>query len=99
MYIYYQIFLLVYGGQLFLVFLVFAISGSLSVLVSDPVVQYIGLEIINNVVIETIIRIIIIFPLYQVILLIIGTIFGQFKYFWEFEKKFWKKFIIKTRND
>ena len=85
--------------QLFLVFLVFAISGSLSVLVSDPVVQYIGLEIINNVVIETIIRIIIIFPLYQVILLIIGTIFGQFKYFWEFEKKFWKKFIIKTRND
>ena len=85
--------------QLFLIFLVFAVSGSLSVIVSEPVVQYIGLEIIDNVVLKTIVRIIIIFPLYQVILLIIGTIFGQFKYFWEFEKKFWKRFIVKKKND
>ena len=85
--------------QLFLIFLVFAVSGSLSVIVSEPVVKYIGLEIIDNVVLKTIVRIIIIFPLYQVILLIIGTIFGQFKYFWEFEKKFWKRFIVKKKND
>ena len=85
--------------QLFIIFLVFAVSGSLSVIVSEPVVQYIGLEIIDNVVLKTIVRIIIIFPLYQVILLIIGTIFGQFKYFWEFEKKFWKRFIVKKKND
>ena len=84
--------------QLFIIFLVFAVSGSLSVIVSEPVVQYIGLEIIDNVVLKTIVRIIIIFPLYQVILLIIGTIFGQFKYFWEFEKKFWKRFIVKKKN-
>ena len=77
----------------------FAVSGSLSVIVSEPVVKYIGLEIIDNVVLKTIVRIIIIFPLYQVILLIIGTIFGQFKYFWEFEKKFWKRFIVKKKND
>ena len=85
--------------QLFIIFLVFAVSGSLSVIVSEPVVKYIGLEIIDNVVLKTIVRIIIIFPLYQVILLIIGTIFGQFKYFWEFEKKFWKRFIVKKKND
>ena len=32
-------------------------------------------------------RLLIIFPVYQVLLVIIGTIFGQFAFFWEFEKK------------
>ena len=33
------------------------------------------------------IRLLIIFPAYQVLLVIIGAIFGQFNFFWEFEKK------------
>ncbi|RZL40902.1 MAG: diacylglyceryl transferase, partial [Pedobacter sp.] len=31
--------------------------------------------------------IILIFPIYQVLLVSFGSIFGQFKFFWEFEKK------------
>ena len=33
------------------------------------------------------IRLIIIFPIYQVMLVLIGELFVQFKFFWEFEKK------------
>ena len=84
--------------QLILVFLVFAISGSLSVFISKPILHYIGLNEIESDIIKILIRIIIIFPLYQVILIFIGTIFGQFQYFWDFEKRFWKRFSLKTKN-
>ena len=33
------------------------------------------------------IRILLIFPLYQILLIIVGTLFGEFKYFWAIEKK------------
>ena len=84
--------------QLIIVFLVFAISGSLSVVVSKPVLNFVGLDKIDSAIIKTLIRILIIFPLYQVILIFIGTIFGQFQYFWNFEKRFWKKFSLRTKN-
>ncbi len=34
---------------------------------------------------------ILIFPVYNVFLLAYGFIFGQFKFFWEFEKRFFKR--------
>jgi hypothetical protein len=33
------------------------------------------------------IRLLIIFPLYQVLLVCIGALFGQFQFFWGFEKR------------
>ena len=33
------------------------------------------------------IRIVILFPIYQVMLVVIGALFGQFNFFWNFEKK------------
>ncbi|MEL0308655.1 MAG: DUF6787 family protein, partial [Flavobacteriaceae bacterium] len=39
-------------------------------------------------------RIILIFPLYQVLLVLFGWIFGQFKFFWAFEKKMLKRLGI-----
>ena len=32
-------------------------------------------------------RLIIVFPVYQVLILIVGFALGQFKFFWNFEKK------------
>jgi hypothetical protein len=32
-------------------------------------------------------RLVLIFPIYQVLLVFIGAIFGQFSFFWNFEKK------------
>ena len=79
--------------QLVVVFLVFAISGSLSVFVSEPVLNFLNYkEFISSNIFQIIIRILIIFPIYQIILLAVATVFGEFKYFWNFEKRFWKKF-------
>ncbi|MDC1063486.1 diacylglyceryl transferase [Flavobacteriales bacterium] len=74
--------------QIILILIVFAITGSLSLVVSDPMLQFIGLskESVNPWVFIPL-RLIIVFPVYQVLILIIGFIFGQFKFFWQFEKK------------
>ena len=67
--------------------LVFSITGSLSVVLGEPIINFFFKEGIENNLYFWIIRIIIIFPLYQILLIIIGTIFGEFKYFWRIEKK------------
>ena len=84
--------------QLFIVFIVFGISGSLSVVISGPLLDLIGLNNFENSITKLIIRLLIIFPLYQLILIFIGTVFGQFKYFWEFEKRFWNRLFNKTEK-
>jgi hypothetical protein len=60
--------------------------------VGDPILDFIGLkkEVINPWIFIPL-KILLIFPVYQILILIIGTIFGQFKFFWEFEKKMLSK--------
>ncbi len=74
--------------QMTIIFIVFAITGSTAAYLSKPITNYIGLTK------ETVslwiywpIRILILFPIYQIMLVLIGALFGQFKFFWEFEKK------------
>jgi hypothetical protein len=76
--------------QLAIIFIVFAITGSTSAWVSKPVCLWLGIveEDFGNWFV--LIRLLIIFPLYQVLLVLIGTLFGQFKFFWNFEKKMLK---------
>ena len=39
-------------------------------------------------------RILIIIPIYQLILIVVASIFGEFQYFWKFEKKILKRIKI-----
>ena len=73
--------------QLIIVFLVFSITGSLSVILGEPIIKFFFEDDFKNNLYFWIIRILIIFPLYQILLIIIGTIFGEFRYFWRIEKK------------
>ncbi|ATA89530.1 DUF6787 family protein [Capnocytophaga stomatis] len=74
--------------QVWLILITFTITGSLSAKVSRPFCDYIGLDFNElNPVLAWILRLIIILPIYQIILLIVGTLLGQFRFFWEFEKK------------
>ena len=73
--------------QLIIVFLVFSITGSLSVVLGEPIINFFFEDSFENNFYFWIVRIIIIFPLYQILLIIIGTIFGEFRYFWRIEKK------------
>ena len=76
--------------QLTIVFLVFGISGSLSVYFSGPILEFLKIkELITFYPLYLLFRILVIFPIYQVVLLLVALIFGQFSYFWEFQKKLW----------
>ena len=74
-------------NQLIIIFIVFGITGSLSVVLGKYVlINIFGESFLNNDY-YWLLRLILIFPIYQVLLIIIGALFGQFKYFWEIEKK------------
>ena len=73
--------------QVLIIFIVFGITGSGSLYISNPIMDY--LSISND---NIILRIIIVTIIYQFILLIVAFIFGQFKWFWNFfYKKLFKK--------
>ena len=73
--------------RLLIIFTVFGITGSLSVVLGKYVlISIFSSNILNNE-FYWLIRILLIFPLYQILLIIIGTLFGEFKYFWAIEKK------------
>ena len=79
--------------QIIVIFIVFAITGSASVYVAKPFLALIGLDRVNfpeawwGGAIYWSMRLLIIFPIYQVLLVFFGWLFGQFRFFWGFEKK------------
>ena len=79
--------------QIIIIFIVFAITGSSSVYVAKPFLNWIGLsraafseELWGGILYWTL-RLLLIFPFYQVLLILFGWLFGQFRFFWNFEKK------------
>ena len=74
--------------QIIIIFFVFAVTGSAATKLAAPVTDFIGLhrETTASWLYWTI-RILLIFPLYQIVLVGFGWLFGQFKFFWNFEKK------------
>lgn len=79
--------------QLIVIFIVFGITGSSSVFVAKPVLELVGLDRTAfspdfwwGGFFYYALRLILIFPFYQILLVAFGWIFGQFKFFWEFEK-------------
>ena len=77
--------------HLVIIFVVYGITGSLSVIVSEPILNFIKLDqFISFVPLYWLLRIIVIIIAYQILLLVIGTIFGQFNYFKKIQLKFLK---------
>lgn len=77
--------------QLTIIFIVFAITGSASALLSKPVCLWLGITKEYLGLWFTPVRLVLIFPIYQVLLVAIGFVFGQFEFFWNFEKKMLKR--------
>lgn len=42
---------------------------------------------------------VLIFPVYNVVLLVYGAVFGQFRFFWEFEKRFFGRLLGRKAKD
>ena len=72
------------------IFIIFGLAGSLSVFLSDPLLQLVSIEnFISNKFFYWLIRLILIFPIYQFVLIFLALVFGEFGYF----KKIFTKFI------
>jgi hypothetical protein len=87
--------------QLVVIFIVFGITGSLSVRLGKPILDFFQLDpqqfetLFMGILLYWILRVLVIFPIYQILLLLVGTLFFQFKFFWEFEKKILKRMGFK----
>lgn len=74
--------------QILIILFVFSITGSSSLFVSKPIIKFIGITKENlNTTVYWILYIIIGFIFYQIMLVFFGWLFGQFKFFWNIEKK------------
>ena len=74
--------------QLFVIIVVFAVTGSTAAYLSKPILS------IFDISKDTVsaweyypLYILLLFPIYQVLLVSFGFLFGQFTFFWTFEKK------------
>lgn len=78
--------------QVVVILVVFALTGSCAAKLAAPLTVLIGLE--KGSVPGWAywpVRILLIFPIYQVLLVSFGWLFGQFTFFWNFEKKMLKR--------
>jgi len=76
------------NSQLVIIFIVFAITGSSASLLSKPFLTVLAIDKNTiNLFVYWFLRIVLIFPFYQILLVFFGFIFGQGAFFWNFEKK------------
>ena len=83
--------------QLVIILVVFAVTGSSTLYVRKGIFFLLGITPETDLWLRTLLYILIIFPAYNVMLLIVGFLFGQFKFAWEFEKKMFSRLKFKKR--
>ncbi|MBU2921238.1 hypothetical protein KO504_07770 [Winogradskyella psychrotolerans] len=89
-----------YKWEMIRVFMVFAFTGTSSLFVGRPIIKLIGITKENlNPILYWFLFIIIGLIFYQILLVMFGWLFGQFKFFWEFEKKMLRRFGFKRFLD
>lgn len=76
--------------QVIVILVVFACTGFTVLLIKRPLFEY-WFPTGDKPVWASILYWILIFPIYNVFLLFYGFIFGQFRFFWDFEKKFFNR--------
>ena len=74
--------------QFTLILLVFAITGTTAARCAAPIAAWLGInDSTTPAWLYWPLQLILIMPLYQVLLLVVGSLFGQFRFFWAFEKR------------
>lgn len=84
-------------GRVLLILLVFACTGFTVMFLKKPIVAFFAGEG-EQPVLFTVLYYILILPVYNVILLVYGALFGQFKFFWEFEKRMLARMTGRNRR-
>jgi len=82
--------------QILAILIVFSINGSFAAWIAKPAMDFIQFPYEStNSWLYWPVRILLIFIIYQITLPIVGFLFGQFKFFWNFEKKMLRRFGFK----
>lgn len=83
--------------QVVIVLIVFACTGFTILFIKKPILSFLA-GTRGDSTLATVLYYIFILPLYNVILLVYGFIFGQFKFFWEFEKRMFGRMFARKTN-
>lgn len=83
--------------QTVMVLIVFACTGSTVLFIKPFLFELIGFDSIKGTA-GVLLYIVLIFPLYQILILIYGFIFGQFAFFWAWEKKMFARMTGRGRK-
>jgi hypothetical protein len=83
--------------QVVVILVVFAITGSSTVYVKKLIFDLIGITAETQLWIKVPVYILVILTVYNILLLIVGFLFGQFKFFRDFEKRFFARFMFRKR--
>ncbi len=91
------------GTQLFLILCTFAVTGTLTAWISRSITGWVGFNEETFWLWKTLLRLAVLLFGYQVIILVVSIFFGQFPFFWNYEKKilkwmFGKKPALKQDN-
>jgi hypothetical protein len=73
--------------QVLMILLTFSLAGSSVVFLRKYFFSLIGFDASTDFWLKTVVYILFVFPAYQCLLVMYGTLLGQFKFFWEKEKK------------
>ena len=77
------------GTQLFLILCVFAITGTATAFITRQITSWMDLN--SSSAWYWIVKIAVLIIGYQLLLLIVSIPFGQFRFFWNFEKKIFRR--------
>ena len=84
--------------QVVIILIVFAITGSTTVYVKKFIFDLIQITSETILWIKIQIYIIVMLVVYNLLLLVVGFLFGQFRFFWEFEKKFLSRILFSKKQ-
>lgn len=78
---------------------VFACTGFSVLFLKRPLVAWASGEDGEQPLLFTVLYYILILPFYNLLLLVYGFLFGQFRFFWEFEKRFFGRMFGRRQKD
>lgn len=73
--------------QVIIVLLVFSVTGTTVVFLRKTLFGWLGFDVNTDFWIKTVAYVLFMLPAYQILLLFYGSLFGQFEFFWNKEKK------------
>jgi ferrochelatase len=85
--------------QLILILLAFSLTGSASLIVKNWIFSLININSETSLWLKIPLYIIIIIPAYNALLILIGSLLGQFQFFYAFQKKSWSRLKRKKLSD